>query len=196
MLWYGNWIILHLNVRLLEGGWPNMCVANKCHHLSGLAWQFLVPGHYQNWWLHWLLIIKMSVSQIHDIWMIYFVSQWVGGWEIRFPKSHGSYPDNVCKLQLYGTCMYVIIGCQYLSGLDCHFFFLTLTPQVENSWMHLLLCHCWCPGVKQQYITSNNASFVTAIWTLLLKKKSISFHTIKVLWEISKFDNIQLIKGW
>ena len=98
MLWYGNWIILHLNVRLLEGGWPNMCVANKCHHLSGLAWQFLVPGHYQNWWLHWLLIIKMSVSQIHDIWMIYFVSQWVGGWEIRFPKSHGSYPDNVCKL--------------------------------------------------------------------------------------------------
>ena len=30
--------------------------------------------------------------------------------------------NNVCKLQLYGTYMYVIIGCQYLSGLDCHFF--------------------------------------------------------------------------
>ena len=120
----GTGSFLHLNVRLLEDGWPNMCVANVCHHLSGLAWQFLMPGHYQNWWLHWLLIIKMSVSQIHDIWIIYFVSQWVGGWEIGFPKSHGSYPDNVCKLQLYGTYMYVIIGCQYLSGLDCHFFFL------------------------------------------------------------------------
>ena len=147
MLWYGNWIILHLNVRLLEGGWPNMCVANKCHHLSGLAWQFLVPGHYQNWWLHWLLIIKMSVSQIHDIWMIYFVSQWVGGWEIRFPKSHGSYPDNVCKLQLYGTYMYVIIGCQYLSGLDCHFFFLTLnTPSWKfmNASFALSLLMSWC----------------------------------------------------
>ena len=124
-----------------------MCVANVCHHLSGLAWQFLVPGHYQNWWLHWLLIIKMSVSQIHDIWIIYFVSQWVGGWEIRFPKSHGSYPDNVCKLQLYGTYMYVIIGCQYLSGLDCHFFFLTLnTPSWKflNVSFALSLLMSWC----------------------------------------------------
>ena len=196
MLWYGNWIILHLNVRLLENGWTNMCVANVCHHLSGLAWQFLVPGHYQNWWLHWLLIIKMSVSQIHDIWIICFVYQWVGGWEIRFPKSHGSYPDNVCKLQLYGTYMYVIIGCQYLSGLDCHFFFLTLnTPSWKflNVSFALSLLMSWCQTTvhhqQQCFICDRYMNFI-------IKKKSISFHAIKVLWEISKFDNIQLIKGW
>ena len=100
------------------------------------------------------------------------------GWEIRFPKSHGSYPDNVCKLQLYGTYMYVIIGCKYLSGLDCHFFFLTLnTPSWKfmNASFALSLLMSWCQTTvhhqQQCFICDRYMNFI-------IKKKTKKKHKL------------------
>ena len=158
----------------------NMCIANGSRHLSGLACQFFVPGHYQNWWLHWLLIIKMSLSQIINL---FCISMSRG---LRFPKCHGSYPDDVCELQLYVTCL-----CHYWMALfvwiGLSLLFLTLNPKVETH-------ECIFCFVADDVLLSNNRTSPARMLIQLLllyytkkkkkksfQKKSISFHAIEVL---------------
>ena len=69
------------------------------------------------------------------------------------------------------------------------FFILTLKPpswKFMNASFALSLLMSWC----QTTVHHQHQCFICdcyIIWTLFLKK-SISFHAIKVLWEISKFD--------